>query len=369
MKVKSICNHRVLAGFLTFFMIVSLCISGSFFAVRGGLFSGSSIKELMEVNGLDKVFAEFCDEIFEQEMNDREMEWLVESDNYDDIKNEMSNIFFECMFERQDTVDFDNVVDMVMDTIEEESEVIVDDVFDEIEKEGESFDARNNATIQAILDKYDFEATDEFYDDLDYYASDIDNLDEYRDDIQEKIDGEVMAEVKANEDEFKAELETSFEEMLDEYYNSEAFVTMEELNGYLSMGTTMITMTAVITLAIAVLCMLALCGLYKESIFGAFSKLAIASGIAAVFVGTTGLLKYLLQYMINEFAGEELKAASVETGLDIWSFVNKLMDIMLNPFLYVGGILLVTMLVAIFIWKITKTSFKNKLMSGMYSSR
>ena len=366
MKVKSICKHRVLAGFLTFFMIVSLIISGTFFALKGGIFSGTSIKELMEVNGLDRLFAEFCDDIFDQEISSRDMEWLTECDNYEDIKAEMSNIFFECFFERQDSVDFDKVVDMVMESIEEESAVIVDDVFDEIEKEGDSFDARNNATIQAIMDKYDIEGSDEFYDNLDYYASDLDNLDEYKDDIKEQIDEEVVAEVKANEDEFKAELEESFNEILDDYYGSEAFTDMEEINGYLSVGTAMITMTAVITLVIAVICMLALCALYKESIFGAFSKLAIASGVAAVFIGSTGLLKYLVKFILNEFAGEELKAVVVETGMDIWSFLNKLLDIMFNPFLAVGVILLVIMIVSIFIWKLAKTSFKNRLMSKMH---
>lgn len=366
MKVKSICKHRVLAGFLTFFMIVSLIISGTFFALKGGIFSGTSIKELMEVNGLDIVFAEFCDDIFDNEIGSQDMEWLMESDNYGDIKDEMSNIFFECFFERQDSVDFDKVVDLVMESIEEESDVIVDDVFDEIEKEGENFDARNNTTIQAIIDKYDFDDSEEFYENLDYYASDLDNLDEYRDDIKEQVDEEVVTEIKNNEDEFKADLEASFDEMLDEYYDSEAFRGMEEVNGYLSVGTAMITMTAVISLAIAVICMISLCVLYKESIFGAFSKLAIASGVAIVFIGSTGLLKYLIKYILNEFTGEELKAASVESGMDILSFINKLIDIMFNPFLVVGVILLVTMIVSIFIWKITKTSFKNKLMSQMY---
>lgn len=369
MKVKSICNHRVLAGFLTFFMIVSLIISGTFFAIKGGLFSGTSIKELMENNGIDKIFQEFCDEIFDQELGNQEMKWLTECDNYDAIKSELSSIFFECFFERQDSVDFDEVVDMIMETIEEESAVIVDDVFDEIEKEGKNFDARNNATVQAIMDKYDIEGSDDFYDNLDYYASDVENLDEYRDDIKKQIDEEVVEAVKENEEEFKGDLKESFEEMLDEYYGSEAFKGMEEINGYLSMGSTVITMTALITLAVAVMCMLGLCGLYKESIFGAFSKLAISSGIAGVFVGSTGLLKYLVEFMLNEFTGEDLKAASLETGMDIGGFINNLLDIMFNPFLYVGGILLIIMVVSIIVWKHTKTSFKNKLMSQMYSDR
>ena len=85
------------------------------------------------------------------------------------------------------------------DTLEDTQDDNIDEV-DEIEKEAENFDAKNNEKIQSIINTYGIEVDDEFYAELNEYAKDIDNLDEYKDDIQAELDKQVIEPAKEKKD-------------------------------------------------------------------------------------------------------------------------------------------------------------------------
>lgn len=363
MNNKVPCKHPFLAGFLAFLLFWSLLVTGTFFALKGGIFAGSNIREMMEANGIDKLFYEFCDDIIDEQFMGDDLEWLLENEKFDEIKEEMVKLFFESLFEEQKSVNLEGIADKIMDAFEEESDVIVDDVFDEIEKEAENFDAKNNEKIQSIIDTYGIEVDDEFYEELNEYAKDIDNLDEYKDDIQEEIDKQVIEPVRDKEDDFKEKFEESYMEMLNEYYGSEGFTTIEQMNEALKVGNAIVNTVAFGGLAVSLFLMLMILLLNKDAVFGAFSKFAIVSGISGFLILFTGLIKFFMDALLNGVLGEDLQSVNEELGIDVANYLSELVGMIFNPFIYVGIILIVIMIVSIIIWRISKTNYKNRIAS------
>lgn len=357
------CKHPILAGFLAFFLFWLLLLTGTFFALKGGIFAGSNIREMMVSNGIDTLFYEFCDDIIDEQFMGEDLEWLLENEKFDEIKEEMVKLFFDSLFEEQKSVDLDGIVDKIMEAFEEESNVIVDDVFDEIEKEADNFDAKNNEKIQSIIDTYGIEVDDEFYAELNEYAKDVDNLDEYKDDIQEEIDKEVIEPAKDKKDEFKANFEESYMEMLNEYYASEGFTTIEQMNEALKVGNAIVNAVAFGGLAVSLFLMLMILLLNKNAVFGAFSKLAIVSGISGFLILFTGLIKFFMDALLNGVLGEDLQSVNEEIGIDVANYLSELFGMIFNPFIYVGIILIAIMIVSIIIWRISKINYKNRIAS------
>lgn len=357
------CKHPFLAGFLAFLLFWSLLVTGTFFALKGGIFAGSNIREMMMANGIDKLFYEFCDDIIDEQFAEEDLKWLLENEKFDEIKEEMVTIFFDSLFEEQKSVDLDDITDKIMDAFEAESDIIVDDVFEEIEKEAENFDAANNEKIQSIINTYGIEVDDDFYAELNEYAKDIDNLDEYKDDIKEEIDKQVIEPAREKEDDFKVKFEESYMEMLNEYYGSEGFTTVEQVNDALRLGNAIVNTIAFGGLAVSLFLMFVILLLNKDAVFGAFSKLAIVSGISGFLILFTGLIKFFMDALLNGVLGEDLKSANEELGIDIANYLSELMGMIFNPFIYVGIILIAIMIISIVIWRISKTNYKNRIAS------
>ncbi len=363
MNNKVPCKHPFLAGFLAFLLFWSLLVTGTFFALRGGIFAGGNIRDMMVSNGTDSLFYDLCDDIIDEEFAGEDLAWLLENEKFGEIKEEMVELFFDSLFEKQTNVNLDKIVEKIMEAFEEESEVIVDDVFAEIEKEAENFDAKNNEKIQSIINTYGIEVDDEFYAELNEYAKDIDNLDEYKDDIQAELDKQVIEPAKEKKDDFKEKFEESYTEMLDEYYASEGFASIQQVNDALKLGNTIVNTVAFGGLAVSVFLFAMILLLNKNGIFGAFSKLAIVSGISGVLILVTGCMKYFANALFSGVLGEDLSAANEELGIDLVVYLKELIGMIFNPFIKVGIILMATMVVSIIIWKVSKTNYKNRIYS------
>ena len=302
-----------------------------------------------------------CDELINKEFKDTELAWITESDNYQEIKEEMVDILLDCVLEKQENVDFSNVIDKIIECVEEESEVIVDEVLDEIETLSEDFDARENEYVQSIVDTYSIEVSDEFYDEINGYVQYADNLDEYRDDIKEEIDTQIIEPVKEEKDNISAELNESLTRTLDDYYASEGFEYITFGNEAVFMLSAGINMVCIIFLAISLVFMLFICILYRRGIYGAFSKFAVITGINGVFLMLIGSVKNTVNSAIDSAAASEIAELEELIGDNAQAVIDKLMSGIFDPFMKVGIIYMIIMAVSIVIWVVGKIVYNRNL--------
>ncbi len=362
MGKERICNHRILAGFISFLMFFSLLFGGIALSLKSGILGAGGLKAIIEDEKVYSILHEFLDDTLDESFEDSGVSWILENENFTEIKEEMILLVVDLMLEETDEIDVDHIMDMMSDTIEKEADTIVDDVLDEIENVGEDFEARDNEYVNEVVKRYELEVSESFYDEINSYAQHADNIDEYRDEIKQEVQTQVIEPAKAETENHKEDIEKSMRDMLDDYYDSEAFDTVSTVNGVFGMVSTLTLIAAIACLTVSAVFMVILCILYKKGIFGAFSKLAVNTGIVGVMLILVGMVKGLAMSLIDD--------AVVNVDKDVVESVEKILEYIVGsvftPFTVVGIVFIVIMVASIVVWAVTKSIYNNKKNSSMY---
>lgn len=359
MEKKRICRHRFLAGFLAFLMFFALLFGGILMSLKNGLFGAGSIRAIAEDEKVYDTLCEMLDGYLEESFGESDLSWIIENENFEEVKKEMILFTMELAFEKTDEVNVEHIVEMLIETVDDEAEVIVDDVLDEIEDAGEDFDARDNEYVQDVIDRFGLEVDEDFYDEINSYAEDADKIDEYREDIKEEIQAEVIEPAKEQAEEMEEDLEENLREVMDEYYNSEAFDTIEMANDVLGYASAGLLFAALICFGIAAFFMLIILILYRRGIYGAFSKLAVNTGIVGVLLYLTGMVKDFAGPILDEVMEDAIKDVEEISADSIEKVIDFVIDSIFTPFTQTAIVYFIVMGVSIVIWAVAKIIYKN----------
>ena len=366
MNGNSICNHRFLAGFLAFLMFWSLFLGGICLSLRMGALGSGSLTKFMEKSDLYDSVCEIFDASIEKEMKNGELNWILENESYEEIKEEMVKMMF-VMIEGKDKVDIANLVDMFIGAVEEESDKLVDDVMGEIENVGEDFDARENKYVQNIIDTYSLKVGDEFYDELNKYAQHADEIEKYEDEIKEEIDNKVIKPARDQADEMTVDMQADFDKKLEKFYDSEGYDAVKVMNKAFEMVSILSLIASIVLLGLAVLYMVIIILLYRRGIYGAFSKFIAPFTVSGIFLLLFGAIKFVAAPLLDQVAKDVANEYDGNIKDIILNIVDKFVDSIFTPFIIIGVVYIVIMIVCIIMKSILKGIYKSSRDDNNYN--
>ncbi len=360
MKRNRICKHRFLAGFLAFLMFFALFPAGILVSVKNGILGAGSIRAIAENEKVYDTICELLDTYLEESFKETEIAWIIENENFEEVKKEMILFTMELAFEKTDEVNVEHIVDMLIETVDEEAEAVVDDVLDEIEEVGEDFDARDNEYVQDVVDRFGLEVDESFYDEINKYAEDADKIDEYREDIKAELEAEVIEPAKEEAEKMEEDLEANLKETMEEYYNSEGFATIEKTNDILGYAATGLMLAAVVCFGVAALFALLILILYRRGLHAAFPKFAVNTGIVGVMLYCIGKVPDFAGPILDDVISDNIRDVEGVSVESIEKIIDFILDSVFAPFRQTGIAFLIAMVICIVIWAVGKIVYNNR---------